>query len=319
VRSDQTAGPADEARASAHAADAAAPLLVVAGGHDEASLGWAAAAAWLERSAAHQVILTVRSRQAYDFAEAKRRELAGRIGVVEMDWTDERAPARLASHLDGAVGPRRAVAGAVHAVARADAANFTSPAHALDPAVYVGAFDACTVSLFRLVAGCRAHLAPYGGVVTFGFGEFGSVSEEYGGALSVAKLALAQAVVVLATSLGRETPPARTLEIVTGFIPTYGARGVAAGISRAQGRRVSAAEMARRFTDASPLAGTDADGQRAAAGELAVSFVSDAGLRHTTGERIHVDGGWTTTAKSTLPSLEAHCGGAAPSAGVRGR
>jgi enoyl-[acyl-carrier-protein] reductase (NADH) len=58
--------------------------------------------------------------------------------------------------------------------------------------------------------------------------------------------------------------------------------------------------MARQFAADAPLA-TSPEGQRIAAGELAVSFIVARMFQHTTGERIHVDGGWATLAKSALP------------------
>ena len=278
-----------------------AQTLVVAGGHDEASLGWAAAEAWLARSSLNRVLLTVRSERAREFVEAKRAAEPERIDVLQVDWAGEHGTDALAAFLEETYGSTRVIAGAVHAIAGAEQSSFTEPAHAVHSEVYLDALNVTTISLFRLVAACRERLAPNAGIVTFGFGEFGVIAEEYGGALSVAKIALAQAIVALGISLGREMPPARTLEIVTGFIPTYGARGVTAGISRRHGRRISVEDLAVQFARDVPLEGTNPEGQRAAAGELAVSFVLDEMFKHTTGERIHVDGGWATRAKSALP------------------
>jgi len=276
--------------------------LIVAGGHNESSLGWAAAEAWLRRDSSHRLLLTARSAKALEFADAQRTANPGRINVVQIDWTSEDAAGLLGAELKSLIGSDRSVAGAVHAVAASDPANFADLAHTLSPQVYLDTFDATVVSLLRLVTGCVPYLSSNAGIVTFGFGEFRSISREYGPALSIAKLALAQATAVLGISLGEEDPPARTLEIVTGLIPTYAARGVAAGISKGRASRVSAQDMADQFIADAPLAGTSADGQRAAAGELAVSFISDAPFKYTTGERIHVDGGWTTTAKPVIPS-----------------
>lgn len=236
----------------------------------------------------------MRSDKAYANATKKDPD---RIAVLRIDWTAADAGTQLAAQLAD-----RSVAGAIHAIAGAPQENFTAPAHAVDAGVYLAAFEVTAGTLVRLVDACRPYLAPNAGIVTFGFGEFGVVAEEYGGALSVAKLALAQTVVALGVSLGRSDPPARTLEIVTGLIPTYGARGVAAGVSKRHGRRVSAAGMTEHFMATAPLAGTNADGQRDAAAELAVAFVADEMFAHTTGERIHVDGGWARTSKGVAPS-----------------
>jgi enoyl-[acyl-carrier-protein] reductase (NADH) len=279
----------------------AGPLLLVAGTRDEMSLGWSAATAWLRKDAANRVLLTVRSIKAKTFAEAQRERHPGRIEVVTIDWADPASESQVSEHLARSLGGDRGLAGVVHAVAGADLSNFTSPAHVLSPTVYTNTFDVTAASLVRVVAASTAYLVPFGGIVTFGFGEFRVVSEEYGGALSTAKLALSQMVAVLGISLGQADPPARTLEIVTGFIPTYSGRGVAVGIAKANDRRVVAADLSRNFCDQAPLKETTAEGQRLAAGALAVSFISDPMFRHTTGERIHVDGGWATKAKSVLP------------------
>ncbi len=265
------------------------------------SLGWAAASAWLARDARNSVLLTVRSDKARAFADAQAAEFPGRIDVATIDWTDAEAEAEVAGRLERLLGGDRGLAGVVHAIAGADLASFTTPAHALPAAVYTSAFDVTVSSLVKTVSASAAHLAPLAGIVTFGFGEFRVVPEEYGGAMSTAKLALSQLVAVLGVSLGSADPPARTLEIVTSFIPSYSGRGVAAGISKANGLRVRGTDISDVFGADAPLPNTTPESVLSAAGALAASFVGDPMFFHTTGERIHVDGGWATKGKSILP------------------
>jgi enoyl-[acyl-carrier-protein] reductase (NADH) len=269
------------------------------------SLGWSAASAWLRRDPANSVLLTVRSERAKAFADAQTAELAGRLETVAIDWSDPDAETEVSRHLERLLGRGRGLAGVVHAIAGAELANFTTPAHALPAAVYTSAFDTTAASLVKAVSASAAHLAPFAGIVTFGFGEFRVVPEEYGGAMATAKLALSQLVAVLGVSLGQADPPARTLEIVTSFIPSYSGRAVAAGISRANGSRITGTEISETFAADAPLPHTDPEAVLLAAGALAVSFIADPMFRHTTGERIHVDGGWATKGKSVLPERPA--------------
>jgi len=269
------------------------------------SLGWSAASAWLLRNPANRVLLTVRSDKARKFADARSAELPGRIDTVTIDWSDADAAAEVSRTLEQLLGGERGLAGVVHAIAGADLANFTTPAHELPAAVYTRAFDTTAASLVKLVSASHAHLAPLGGIVTFGFGEFRVVPEEYGGALSTAKIALSHMVAALGVSLGQADPPARTLEIVTSFIPSYSGRGVAAGIRKANDLKVTGVDIAETFAKDAPLPQTDYRDVLSAAGALAVSFVSDSMFFHTTGERIHVDGGWSTRGRSVLPARAA--------------
>jgi len=261
------------------------PILVVAGVRNEVSLGWSAVETWLARDPNNQVLVTVRSDKGREFVEERSKELDGRIAIATIDWKDTDASNSLNKTLTGLMGKDRAVSGVVHAVAKADQSNFRRPAHELDPQVYNDALNVSTISLIRLIRGSRDHLRNNGGIVTFGFGEPRRVVEGYGGAMSVAKVALSQLVAELAVSLGRSDPPARTAEIVTGYIPTHAGRAVALL------QRIKPSEVEEKAIQASPLKSTSSDSQRIAAGQIAVSFIADPMYGQSTGQRFSVDGG----------------------------
>lgn len=264
-----------------------APVLVVAGIRDQKSLGWSAANAWLEEDPNHEVVATVRSPRAQTFIEAQNETTGGRISGVAIDWQDPQAEHMLSSVLQARYGDERRVAGIVHAIAGADPITFTTPAHQLEVDHHRNAENSSTYSLLRVVRAARNNLRPYGGIVTYGFGEPGHLTEGYGSPMSLAKVALSQLVVELAFSLGQDDPPARTLEIVTGFIATRSGRGVAL-FQHARPR-----DIEERFAATSPLKGANAERQRQIAGELAVRFINGREYEQTTGARIPVDGGWS--------------------------
>ena len=276
------------------------PLLIVAGVHDEMSLGWSAAEAWLGGDPNNQLLVTTRSKKAGEFIAAKAEETDGRVSGIEIDWTEPAAARELYDALTRRVGSDRMVAGVVHSVAHAPPENFTTPSHQLSNEVYVKAFEATTLSFKGLVAGARDNLRPWAGAVTYGFSEYRRLTAEYGPALSIAKVALSHSVAELAGSLGREDPPARTAEIVTGFIPTYAGRGVLLGIRRQRGRPVTPEQMAEYVEEVSLLP-ADADEQRRNAGLIAVDFIANPMWSQTTGQRFEVNAGWSLSGKSIVP------------------
>lgn len=185
-------------------------------------------------------------------------------------------------------GDERPLAGVVHAIAGASRDSFSKPAHELDASDYGDAFDTSALSLLRAVQAVRPNLRARGGIVTFGFGEVGKVVAGYGGPMSTAKAALSQMVVELAASLGKADPPARTAEIVTGYVPTRSGRGVALG----QPGRARPADVEARFAETAPLADSNGADQAEAAGLLAVRFIAGPEHRQTTGARLPVHAGF---------------------------
>ncbi len=264
----------------------AANRLLIAGIRDEDSLGWSAAEAWLDADPKHQVVATVRSKKAGDFIRDKIIESDNRLDYIPVEWSDKDAYNVLGAELKNRYGSDRQFAGFVHAIAGVDSLNFKRPAHELDPGIYIDAFTVSAVSLLQGIRAAKDLLKPNAGIVTFGFGRSGTHIEGYGGAMSVAKQGLSQLAIELAFSLGRSDPSARTLEIVTGYIPTRSGRGVASA------QRFRHEMVSSQFTETAPLVGTNYNLQRIAAGKLAVEFMINPIFEQTTGQKINVDGGW---------------------------
>lgn len=282
-----------------------ANLLVVAGVHDESSLGWSAAEAWLARNENNQVLATVRNDRSLEFVIAMGDEFNGRVGFANpIDWTANRSIDQLNAQLTEWLGESREVSGVVHSVAWAPPENFTDPAHKLSASVYEHTARATAFSLINLIRGTKRHLEPSAGIITFGFGEYGRTIDEYGPALSVAKVALSHLIKELAVSLGQEDPPARTAEIVTGFIPTYAGRGVLAGIGKKRGKRLKIDEEEAYVARTSALRTANSDEQRTSAGLLAASFIADPMWRQTTGQRLEVNAGWSLISRPITPGGE---------------
>ncbi|MCW1907901.1 MAG: SDR family oxidoreductase [Candidatus Saccharibacteria bacterium] len=273
-----------------------APYLFVAGVHNEASLGWSAAQAWLNMNPDHQVVASTRSDAGIEFINKQRELHRGRVDQVEADWSLPDANTIVRDQLHYTYGDERRFAGFVHAVAAADRTNFTQPAHALDPSVYVDAFRVSTVSLVQGVQAVQDLLVPNAGVVTFGFGRPGATVEGYGGAMSAAKAGLSQLTVELAASLGQAEPSARTAEIVTGYIPTYSGRGVALA------QKVRPGVVEDQFAETALLPDTDSSSQRIAAGQMAAAFMVEPMFSQTTGQTIHVDAGWSLRSANLFPT-----------------
>lgn len=306
-----------------------APLLVVAGVRDEMSLGYAAANRWLEDDPRNQVLMTVRSRKAEKFAAGLKEANEGRVDFVTIDYADptpsidaseltgpddpnadqfQSAVQSLQSKLHEILGDERAVSGVVHSIAGADFSNFITPAHELSPQVYIDTYLVTAVSLLKVVQGVRGHLRDGAGIVTYGYEEPGGFTEDYGGALSTAKVALNQLVRVLAVSLGKETPSARTLEVIPGFVDTYAGTGVALGVVNNSGVRMKPSEMARGleeyFRTSSALPNTSAEAQRQASGALAVEFIKGGPVfDQMTGETIRVNAGRSILKPRLVPEI----------------
>ncbi len=264
-------------------------LLVVAGVRDHRSLGWAAAEAWLRHGPEHHLLVTVRSSAAQQFAAEQSRAYPGRIAVVSGDWRDPEIAETCGGVLAQLTGGRRAVHGAVHAIARCAPQTFTTDVYRISQHDWIDALRGTALSLPALVASVRPYLAPLAGIVTFTSLRPGSVVAGYSPAMSAAKTCAHQIVADLADALGREKPPARANEIAVRFVATHSG----AGAARAAGEDPAAVED--RFASASPLPVTAAQ-VREAAGQLAVSLAAGPEFHCTTGQRLHVDGGWHLTA-----------------------
>lgn len=273
------------------------PLLVVAGVHDEKSLGWSACEAWLDRAPDHELLVTVRSDKARAFVTKQSEARPGRVNYLSVDWAEPDAGDELKTVLARHLGPERVIRGIVHAVASADPSSFKVPADQLDPKIYDDAISVSATSLLRLIQGCRAHMQEGAGIVTFGFGENDQVVEGYGGPMSVAKAALRHLVAVQARPLGQAEPYARIAEIVPGYIPTHAGSAVAL----LQPVISSPRKVANMFEATSPLKNASVEAQRSAAGQLAVSFMLDPMWDQTTGRRIYVDAGRSLGGPSLIP------------------
>jgi len=286
------------------------PYLVVAGIRDEKSLGWAAAKLWLDRDPEHKLVATVRSTKGQRFVEAQRQNFAGRIEEpLILDWTQDESSKDISEALGDMVGSGRLVSGVVHSVAGAPEENFQLPADEVDPEIYLQTIDTSAISLLRVIRGVRPNLTPGGGIVTFGYEEYGRVSEDYGGALSTAKVALSHLIKVQAVALGKAIPPARTLEIIPGFVDTYAGIGVALGIARKQGIRVKPSDLAKQlegyFAESASLPNTTAEDQRQASGALSVDFIiGDSPYDQITGQQIQVNAGRNIRHPSIIPKPE---------------
>ena len=281
------------------------PLLIVAGVHNETSLGWSAAEAWLDRDPNNHVLATVRSEDAQEFVEAEAERLGDQVSkVVIPDWMEPSASTDLRTTLEELVGEDRRVAGVVHAIASAPLKSLYTPAHELDSSGYRDAIGATAISLLNTVRGARQHLVDKGGVVTFGFSEYHRVNKDYGAALSTAKVALSHLVAELAYSLGQDEPSARTAEVVTGFVPTHAARGVALGIAKARrdaGYRVRPQDLLDFFTSSSAMKAANHEEQRRNSGLIAVDFIANPMWNQTSGQRFEVNAGWSLMGQSITP------------------
>ena len=282
-----------------------APFLVVAGVHNEMSLGWAAAQHWLDRDTNNEVVVTVRNPKSQEFIEAKNEEYDRRIEVVPgLDWTERSAINGLRAALSRIIGDERLVSGAVHSIAHAPAENFVTPAHELDMDVYLDTYKATALSLVGLVQGSIDRIRPSGGIVTYGFSEYGRLQPSYGPALSTAKVALSHLIKELAGSLGQTEPCARTAEIVTSFIPTYAGRGFLAGVGEKRGKRLKPADEEAYLASQSVLQPYSSDKQRENAGKLAVELVADPLWEQTTGARFEINAGWQLKGREMIPPAD---------------
>lgn len=280
--------------------DMPAKRLVVMGIRDKSSLGMSAAEAWLGADPENQVVATTFSPRSHDFVEQQSDVHGGRIDQVTVDWSDPQAYKFLREWIKTTYGTDRQFAGLVHSIARADADSFKLPAHEIDPQIYLDAFVVSALSLQQGVLAVREVLAPGAGIVTYGFGDSGKINEGYGGPMSVAKSALSHWSKVLADSLGdpNDGPSVRMLEIITGYIESRSGKGVAL----AQPDRARPADVSRQFNRSSPLRGSSGEQQRIKAGRIAVAFMNpNSDFSQTTGDTIHIDGGWSLRGQSMSP------------------
>lgn len=285
-----------------------APLLIVAGGHDETSLAWPAVEDWLARDPNHQVLHTVRTNE--DWAVRKVEELDGRYGYVKInEWGQDNAISELRRTIVNQVGDKRAISGVVHAVAWAPAENFRPVSEGVDPVVRTKANEVTALSFERVIKAARENLRPRAGVVTFCYEEDGRFTPGYGLALSGAKILLNHLLRQAAVELGRSEVPARTLGIITGYVDSYAGRGVAAYLAhqkREAGQRTNlrteAVMMGEAFAKESALSYTTPDGQRQAAGKLAAEFVVGGPIwDQVTGEIIRVNAGHSIIKPNIMP------------------
>ena len=260
----------------------------------------------MDRDTNNQLLVTVRSGQAREFAEAQSEQHPDRINIASIDWGEESAADSLRAAIQSSVGSDLAVSGVVHAIASVPKENFALPAHEIPVSAYLESFHLTALSLVEVVRGAKDNMRSSGGVVTFNFGQHRRIQTEYGPALSVAKNALSDIVAHMAGSLGHVEPPARVArvaEIVTGFIPTNAAKWVVLGMNRKRGsgNRVPIEAFGEGFSESSALSTADPDEQRKNAGLVAIEFIDGTQWSQTTGQRFEVDAGWSLLGRNIAP------------------